>query len=63
MRTRDTATLYITHDLLSVRLLADEVLVLNEGRVVESGPTLHVIQTRRPPTQELLDAIPNPLVH
>ncbi|MFC5265157.1 hypothetical protein ACFPJ1_23850 [Kribbella qitaiheensis] len=54
--------LYITHDLLSARLLADEVLVLDEGRVVESGPTLHVIQNAEAPyTQELLDAIPNPL--
>ena len=62
VRTRDIAMLYITHDLLSARLLADEVLVPNEGRVVESGPTLHVIQHAEAPyTQELLDAIPNPV--
>ena len=35
--------LYITHDLLSARLLADEVIVLNKGVVVEHGPTLQVI--------------------
>jgi ABC-type glutathione transport system ATPase component len=35
---------------------------LNGGRVVESGPTLHVIQHAEAPyTQELLDAIPNPV--
>ncbi|GAB3933215.1 hypothetical protein GCM10027614_03720 [Micromonospora vulcania] len=31
VRTRRLAMLYITHDLLSARLLADEVLVLNQG--------------------------------
>jgi oligopeptide/dipeptide ABC transporter ATP-binding protein len=62
VRTRDIAMLYITHDLLSARLLADEVIVLNHGQVVERGRTLDVIQNAQAPyTQELLDAIPNPL--
>jgi peptide/nickel transport system ATP-binding protein len=54
--------LYITHDLLSARMLADEVIVLNEGRIVEQGPALQVI--RHPVdayTKLLLDAIPVPL--
>jgi peptide/nickel transport system ATP-binding protein len=58
---RDVGILYITHDLLSARMLADEVVVLNEGRVVEQGPALDVI--RHPEddyTQMLLEAIPNP---
>jgi len=53
--------LYITHDLLSARMLADEVLVLNSGRLVEKGRAIDVI--RRPEdeyTRLLLDAIPNP---
>lgn len=62
VRTRDIAMLYITHDLLSARLLADDVLVLNHGQVVESGRTLTVIQNAQAAyTQELLDAIPNPV--
>ncbi|TWD81188.1 peptide/nickel transport system ATP-binding protein [Kribbella amoyensis] len=61
VRDRAIAMLYITHDLLSARLLADQVLVLNHGRVVESGPTLTVIQHAQDPyTQLLLDAIPLP---
>lgn len=61
VKDRGIAMLYITHDLLSARLLADEVLVLNEGKVVESGPTLTVIQHAQDPyTQLLLDAIPTP---
>ncbi len=61
VRTRDIAILYITHDLLSARLLADDVLVLHEGRIVEAGPTLGVIRgARHDYTKRLLDAIPNP---
>ncbi len=61
VRKRDLAMLYITHDLLSARLLADEVLVLQSGSVVEQGPTLSVIRSSTAEyTQLLLDALPNP---
>ncbi len=61
VRERELAMLYITHDLLSARLLADEVLVLNEGAVVEDGPALRVIrESRADYTKLLLDALPNP---
>lgn len=61
VRTHGIAMLYITHDLLSARVLADEVLVLHEGKLVESGPTLDVIRrASHAYTQDLLDAIPNP---
>jgi len=53
--------LYITHDLLSARVVTDNIMVLNQGRVVESGNTADVL---RNPSDEytvrLLDAIPNP---
>jgi peptide/nickel transport system ATP-binding protein len=53
--------LYITHDLLSARVVTDNIMVLNQGRVVEKGNTADVL---RHPTDEytvrLLDAIPNP---
>jgi len=53
--------LYITHDLLSARVVTDNIMVLNQGRVVERGNTASVLQH---PTDEytvrLLDAIPNP---
>ncbi len=61
VRTRDLAILYITHDLLSARLLADDILVLHEGQVVETGSATTVIQqARHDYTQRLLAAIPNP---
>ncbi|MBC6468789.1 ABC transporter ATP-binding protein [Actinomadura alba] len=57
---RDIGVLYITHDLLSARLLADEIVVLNQGTVVEHGPVLDVIRNPADSyTRTLLDAIPN----
>ena len=63
---RDTnlAMLYITHDLLSARLLADEIMVLNRGRVVEQGDSHEVITNPQDEyTQLLLSSIPNPFAH
>ncbi|MEQ7127838.1 ABC transporter ATP-binding protein [Actinopolymorpha sp. B11F2] len=61
VRERGIAMLYITHDLLSARVLADEVFVLHQGKLVETGPTLQVIREARDDyTRKLLDAIPNP---
>ena len=58
---RDVGILYITHDLLSARMLSDEVIVLNGGRVVEQGPALEVIRNPKDDyTKLLLDAVPNP---
>ncbi|BDZ48222.1 hypothetical protein GCM10025867_04630 [Frondihabitans sucicola] len=53
--------LYITHDLLSARLITDNIMVLHDGEVVERGETAEVLQ--RPVdayTVALLDAVPNP---
>lgn len=56
--------LYITHDLLSARLLADDVIVLREGEIVEQGPAAQVIaHPTHPYTQLLLRSIPNPRRH
>ena len=53
--------LYITHDLLSARLVTDQIMVLNKGQVVESGNTASVLQNpQHDYTIRLLDAIPTP---
>ncbi|HEY7225641.1 MAG TPA: ATP-binding cassette domain-containing protein [Micromonosporaceae bacterium] len=56
---RGISLVYITHDLLSARVVTDEILVLNQGRVVEYGPTRQVMQQpQHPYTVQLLDAVP-----
>ena len=53
--------LYITHDLLSARMVTDWILVLHDGRVVEAGPTERVLRFPEDEyTIALLDSIPNP---
>jgi ABC-type oligopeptide transport system ATPase subunit len=60
-RTRGLSLLYITHDLLSARLITDEILVLNQGRVVERGQTKQVLQHPTDKyTIQLLNAVANP---
>lgn len=51
--------LFISHDLGVVRYMADELLVLNEGVVVESGLVDDVYRNpKHPYTQRLLNATP-----
>ncbi|MGI8667817.1 MAG: ABC transporter ATP-binding protein [Jatrophihabitans sp.] len=58
---RGLSLLYITHDLLSARVITDEILVLNKGKLVEQGPTKQVLQhPQNDYTIRLLDAVANP---
>ncbi len=60
-RQRGLSLLYITHDLLSARVITDEILVLSQGKIVERGPTKQVLQhPQHRYTVQLLDAVPNP---
>ncbi|MCL2737015.1 MAG: ATP-binding cassette domain-containing protein [Propionibacteriaceae bacterium] len=53
--------LFISHDLSVVRLIADTLLVMYQGRVVERGPADEIwADPRHPYTQALLRAIPTP---
>lgn len=52
--------LLISHDLAVVSRLADRVLVMNEGRIVEEGATQELLrQPKHPYTRQLLDAVPS----
>jgi peptide/nickel transport system ATP-binding protein len=58
---RGLSLLYITHDLLSARVVTDDILVLNHGRLVEQGHTKQVLQHPQDEyTVRLLDAVANP---
>ncbi|MFI7011874.1 ABC transporter ATP-binding protein [Streptomyces sp. NPDC050145] len=51
--------LFVTHDLAVVRHIADEVLVLKSGQVVEQGPAARVLDApEHPYTRLLLDSVP-----
>ena len=51
--------LFITHDLAVVRVVADAVAVMDQGKIVETGLTDEIFENAQEPyTQRLLDAIP-----
>ncbi|MEU8529886.1 MULTISPECIES: ABC transporter ATP-binding protein [Streptomyces] len=51
--------LFVTHDLAVVRHIADQVLVLKSGKVVETGPTDRVLEApEHPYTRLLLASVP-----
>src|SRR3954447_26554654 len=53
--------LYITHDIASARYVADRMMVMYAGWVVESGPVEQVLsEPRHPYTQLLVAAVPDP---
>ncbi|MFO0553569.1 MAG: ABC transporter ATP-binding protein [Polyangiaceae bacterium] len=59
--TRQMALLLISHDLSAVAEVADRVIVLYAGQIVESGPTLTVLRApRHPYTEALVASIPDP---
>jgi peptide/nickel transport system ATP-binding protein len=57
---RQIAFLYVTHDLASARYVADDILVMYAGQIVEQGPIEQVLaQPLHPYTQLLLSAVPD----
>jgi len=55
------ATLFITHDLAVVDMLAHRLVVLHHGRIAEEGHTADVLgNPQNPYTQRLLDSLPVP---
>jgi peptide/nickel transport system ATP-binding protein len=55
----DVSYLYITHDLATVKAIADWVVVMHQGRVVQQGPKEQVLRPpHHPYTELLLSSVP-----
>jgi peptide/nickel transport system ATP-binding protein len=53
--------MYITHDIATAKYLADKILVMYAGKMVEYGPFRDVIkEPLHPYTQALIEALPDP---
>ena len=48
------ATILVTHDLAVIRMLADRILVMQKGRIVESGLADQVLDDPQHPYSQLL---------
>src|SRR5690606_36636740 len=55
------AVLYITHDIATARYVAEEIMVMYAGQIVEWGETESVLsQPQHTYTRQLLSAVPDP---
>jgi peptide/nickel transport system ATP-binding protein len=61
LRADGVALLVVSHDLAAVEALADEVVVLDRGAVVESGPTAQVLRSPQHPVTAALVAAAHPM--
>lgn len=60
-RSAGVSFLYITHDIASARYVADRLLIMYAGHIVESGPAESVLANpKHPYTDLLLGAVPDP---
>jgi peptide/nickel transport system ATP-binding protein len=52
--------LFISHDLSVVRYMCDRIMVMNQGKIVESGPSEEIyLHPESPYTKKLIEAIPS----
>ncbi|UUD36971.1 phosphate ABC transporter ATP-binding protein [Mycoplasmopsis californica] len=56
----DLTIIFIAHDLRMVEYISDRIVVMNQGRVLEMGPTEEIIKNYlHPYTKSLMDAVPS----
>ncbi|WP_036436597.1 ABC transporter ATP-binding protein [Mycoplasma elephantis] len=56
----DLTVIFIAHDLRMVEYISDRIIVMNQGRILEMGPTDEIIKNYiHPYTKSLMDAVPS----
>jgi peptide/nickel transport system ATP-binding protein len=63
MREQGTAAIYVTHDLAVVAQIADRILVLKDGEVIEEGATHQILHQPRHDYTRMLMAAVRPAPH
>lgn len=63
-RSLGLTSVFVSHNLAVVRYLSDQVAVMKQGEIVESGPSETIFANpQHPYTRALLDAVPDPRRH
>ena len=63
-RSRGLGVMFITHDFGVVAEIADDIVVMEQGRIVEQGPAAQVLNApRHRYTRKLIDAVPDLSAH
>jgi len=62
VRDRDTTAIYVSHDLSVVAQMADQIVVLKDGRVRENGATMQVLEAPRDDYTKALMAAAKPIL-
>ena len=58
---QDLALVFVTHDLGVLRAIADDAVIMQHGRVQETGPLSNLLQHPEDPyTRRLIAAVPDP---
>ena len=58
-RGSDLAMLVISHDIGSLAAMSDRLVVLNQGQIIEDGPTRRVVaEPQHPYTRRLIESVP-----
>jgi ABC-type dipeptide/oligopeptide/nickel transport system ATPase component len=56
--TRDIGLLFITHDLAVLAAITDRMLIMQQGEIIETGPTSEIVaHPSHPYTSGLIDAL------